>query len=153
MLDGGRKARNVQFHVPCFYMWDDERVTAGPIPSTLQDPVETTSEAPAYRDHLIMAVATKQRSGGWDVAVTVYDPDGALVLEFPNLGGGVTFPTKAIADHARRSGRAHLDRSPARTEAGRRRSARVGSLSLGAAARLLGLPRHPGVPDRERRAS
>ena len=30
VLDGGRRARDVRFHVLCFYAWDDERVAADP---------------------------------------------------------------------------------------------------------------------------
>ena len=100
VLNGGRRGRDVQFHVLCFYIWDDERVEADAIPSTQPDAVpEPTSTATAYLDHLIMTVATQQPSGRWAVAVSVYDPDGALAMESPDLGA-VTFDTKAIADNA-----------------------------------------------------
>ena len=100
VLCGGRSARDVQFHVLCFHVWDDERSAVAQVPSIRPHEVEPTSDATAYRDHLILTVATEQPSGGWAVALTVYDPDGALAMESPDLGGGVTFDTKAIADNA-----------------------------------------------------
>ena len=101
VLDGGRRARDVQFHVLCFHIWDDERGGTDPVRSTQPDAVpEPTSAATAYLDYLILTLATEQPSGGWAVAVTIYDPDGALAMESPHLGGGVTFHTKAIADNA-----------------------------------------------------
>ena len=99
VLNDGRRARDVQFHVLCFHVWDDERHGSqdGQIPSTR---LNTLSGATAYRDHRILTTTAKQHGGGWGVTVTVYDPDGALAMEPSDLGGGITFDTKAIADSA-----------------------------------------------------
>ena len=95
----GRSARRLRFHAICFYLWEDERLGAqdSQTPSTHPDRM---SDATAYREHLILTVATEQPSGGWGVAVSVYDPDGALAMESPDLGDSVTFETKATADNA-----------------------------------------------------
>jgi len=100
VLSSGRRARDVHFHVLCFSVWDDERSTVTPSASTRPNEPEPTSDATAYRDHLILTVATREPHGLWAVAITVYDPDGVLTMESVDLGGGVTFATKALADSA-----------------------------------------------------
>ena len=98
VLSGGRAARHVQLHVLCFHVWDDERrrLPAGQVPSTSP---AAMSEATAYRNHLILTIATKQ-SVGWAVAITIYDADGVLAMESVDFGGGVMFDTQDIADQA-----------------------------------------------------
>ena len=100
VLCGGRGARDVHLHVLCFYVWNEERSAVTPSASTRPNEPEPTSDATAYRDHLVLTLATRAQHGLWAVAVTVYDPDGALTMESADLGGGVTFATKALADTA-----------------------------------------------------
>ena len=99
----------VQLHVLCCYLWDDERrrLPDSPTPAIAPEGFDATS----YEGHTIVTEATQHGVGGWCVAVTVRDVDGAVVMRFSDLGGGVTFGTKGIAEQAGvLLGRAWIDR-------------------------------------------
>lgn len=98
VLVGGRSARDVQFHVLCFHMWDDERHSlADSIPRPAPD---EATEATAYLDYLILTTPTRQPSGEWGVAVIVRDDDGAAAFESSDLARVGMFTTKATANAA-----------------------------------------------------
>jgi hypothetical protein len=99
----------VQLHVLCCYLWDDERRHSPERPTPAIDPAPYT--ATAYEGHTIVTEATQHGIGGWAVAVSVRDIDGAVVMGSSDLGGGVTFGTRAIAEQAGvLLGRAWIDR-------------------------------------------
>ena len=110
LLPGDGRPGVVQLHVLCCYVWDDERRRSPESPAPSIDS-EAISEATAYEGHTIVTEATQQGFESWGVAVTVHDADGAVVVGFSDLGGGVTFGTKALAEQAGvLLGRAWIDR-------------------------------------------
>jgi hypothetical protein len=64
-----------------------------------------------YKTYTIVTEPTKHADAGWTGRASVYDTNGALVMEPLDLGQDVIFATSELADHAALLlGRAWVDR-------------------------------------------